>query len=415
MNATVLSIGTELLFGQIVNTNAAYISQNLQLLGINVMYHNTVGDNPARLRETLEKAIEETDLVITTGGLGPTQDDLTKEIICETMGFELEFHEPSMEIMRNLFDKLGREMTENNIKQAYLPKGGHPFTNHVGTAPGFAVEKNGKIVMAFPGPPRELKYLFEKYAIPYLENVSDSVIRYKILRLFGIGESSLETALEDLINDQTDPTIATYAKEGEVAIRIASKRKTAKEADQAVSDMIDKVHKIVGKHIYSDDDVDLNETVGRKLIENNITLASAESCTGGMFAKRITDVAGISKVYNRGFVTYTNESKSEEIGVSPETLEKYGAVSEETALEMAEGVRLTSGTDMGISVTGIAGPDGGTEEKPVGLCYIAVSFGGENVVRKVMTRDRGRLWNRNYFCFAMLGFINDVIDEKYKK
>lgn len=412
MNATVLSIGTELLFGQIVNTNAAYISQNLQLLGINVMYHYTVGDNPARVRETLEKALSETDLVITTGGLGPTQDDLTKEIICETMGFELEYHEPTMEIMEALFKKTGREMTDNNKKQAYLPKGGEAFTNYVGTAPGFAVEKDGKVVMAFPGPPRELKYLFEKYAIPYLENSSDSVIRYKILRLFGIGESSLETELESLINDQTDPTIATYAKEGEVALRIASKRKTAEEADKAVSDMVVAVHDLVGEYIYSDNDVDLHQTVGGKLIKNNITLASAESCTGGLFAKRITDVAGISKVYDRGFVTYTNESKSQEIGVSNETLEKYGAVSEETALEMAMGVRETAGTDIGVSVTGIAGPGGGSEEKPVGLCYIAVSYGEENLVRRVITRDRGRIWNRNYFCLAMFNLINDVLKEK---
>ena len=414
MNATVLSIGTELLFGQIVNTNAAYISQKLQLLGINVMYHYTVGDNPQRVKETLQRALEQTDLIISTGGLGPTQDDLTKEIICETLGEELVMHQPTMDNLNSFFKKYNREMTENNIKQAYLPKGATAFTNDVGTAPGFAIEKDGKTVMAMPGPPREMKYMFEKYIFPYLENRMDGVLRYKLLRMYGIGESALETELEDLINGQTDPTLATYAKEGEVSLRVASKRKTASEADAAVEEMINKVRNIVGEYIYSEDDEDFNTVIGKKLIKYGVSIASAESCTGGMFAKTLTDVPGISQVYNRGFITYTNEAKIEELGVSQDTLKKYGAVSEETVAEMAEGVRKVSGTDLGVSVTGIAGPGGGSDKKPVGLCYIGVSYGEETVVRKLSGRDRGRLWNRNYFCLAMYDLINEVLVENFE-
>ena len=414
MDATILSIGTELLFGQIVNTNAAYISQKLQILGINVMYHYVVGDNPARVSETLEYALSQTDLVIATGGLGPTQDDLTKEIICETMGFELVLHDQTMNNLTSFFKKYNREMTENNVKQAYVPKDGTVFTNDAGTAPGFAVERDGKTVMAMPGPPREMKEMLIKHVIPYLERKTDGYIRYKLLRLYGIGESALETDLKKFIDGQTDPTLATYAKEGEVSLRIASRRKTAEEATAAVDSMMEKVEEVVGEYVYSEDDEDLHVVVGKKLIKHGLTIASAESCTGGLFAKRITDIPGISKVYNRGFVTYSNESKTEELGVSEKTLKKFGAVSEETAVEMAIGVRKNAGTDIGISVTGIAGPEGGTSEKPVGTAYICVSYNNEHLVVKTNSRDRGRVWNRNWFCLAMYNILNKVIKENYE-
>ena len=413
MNATILSIGTELLFGQIVNTNAAYISEKLQLLGINVMYHHTVGDNPNRLREIIETSIEESDIVISTGGLGPTQDDITKEVICDVMGFDLVLEESVLSEMKDFFKKINREMTENNVKQAYVPKEGKVFYNNMGTAPGFAVEKNNKIVMAMPGPPREMKSMFEKFAVPMLEEKSEGFIRYKLLRMFGIGESALETELEDLINEQTDPTLATYAKEGEVALRIASKRNTPEEALKAVDDMIQKVKKIVGKFIYSYDNEELHTVVGKLLMENKVTLSSAESCTGGLFAKRMTDISGISAVFDRGFITYTNEAKVEQLGVSEETLKVHGAVSEETAVEMAIGVKEVSGTDIGVSITGIAGPGGGSDEKPVGLAYICVSIGEDNAVKKILTRDRGREMNRNYFCLSMYSLIFRMIKERY--
>lgn len=415
MNATVLSIGTELLFGQIVNTNAAYISQKLQLLGINVMYHYTVGDNPDRFRETLKNAMSDTDLIITTGGLGPTQDDLTKEIISESMGEKLIFHQPTMDNLNKLFIKYNREMTENNLKQAYVPENATVFTNDSGTAPGFALEKNGKTIIAMPGPPREMKYMFETYVYSYLENKSDGFLRYKLLRMFGIGESALEAKVEKLIDAQTDPTLATYAKEGEVSLRIASRRKSAEEANEAVNSMIKKVRELVGEYIFSEDDEDLNSVVGKRLIKDNITIASAESCTGGMFGKTLTDVPGISAVYYGGFITYTNDAKIKEIGVSKETLDEYGAVSPETAAEMAKGVIEATGSDIGVSVTGIAGPGGGSDEKPVGLCYICVSYKGEEYVRKISGRDRGRIWNRSFFCLNMYNLINDVLNGKDKE
>jgi len=413
MNATILSIGTELLFGQIVNTNAVYISKRLQIMGINVMYHYTVGDNPARVRETLEHALSLTDLVIATGGLGPTQDDLTKEIICETMGFELILHEQTHEFLIDFFKKYKREMTDNNLKQAYVPDGGTVFTNDAGTAPGFAVEKNGKTVMAMPGPPREMMIMFEEHVVPYIERMSDGFIRYKLLRMYGIGESALETDLKEFIDNQTDPTLATYAKEGEVSLRIASKRKTAEEAQDAVDSMMKKVEEIVGDFVYSEDDEDLHEVVGKNLIDLGLTIASAESCTGGLFAKRLTDIPGISEVFDRGYITYSNQAKVEELGVSEDTLEKYGAVSEETAVEMAMGTRENTGTDIGISVTGIAGPGGGTKEKPVGTAFICVSYKDENIVIKTDSRDRGREWNKNWFCLSMYNLLNKVIKENY--
>lgn len=412
MKATILSIGTELLFGQIVNTNAAYISAQLQMLGIDVMYQHTVGDNPKRLKEVIRESLKETDMIIATGGLGPTQDDLTKETIAAAMGDELVINKDIEEKIRGFFKKNKRVMTENNLKQAYLPKHGRPFYNNEGTAPGFALEKDEKVVIALPGPPREMKSMFEQSVLPYIQEKSDSVIYYRLLRLFGIGESALETALEDLINKQSDPTLATYAKEGECSLRIASKRKSKAEAIDAVLAMIEEVRDIVGEYIYSEDDEDYPEVVGKKLIDKNLTISSAESCTGGLFAKSLTDIPGISQVFNRGYVTYSNQAKIEELAVSSETLEEYGAVSSQVAEEMAVGARKNSDTDLAVSVTGIAGPDGGTEEKPVGLAYICVSVSEKNHVKKIQVRNVNREWNRNYIMLAMFDLINKIISEK---
>ncbi|MDR1028596.1 MAG: CinA family nicotinamide mononucleotide deamidase-related protein, partial [Clostridiales Family XIII bacterium] len=252
MRATILTVGTELLFGQIVNTNAAYLASRLQLQGIDVLYQFTVGDNPARLKAVLEHALRETELVITTGGLGPTQDDLTKEVIAEVMGAELMLDEAVLSSIEGFFRRVGYEMTDNNRKQAYIPEGASVFYNDVGTAPGFVSERDGGIVIALPGPPRELKHLFEKDVLPYLRRRTDGVIRYKILRFYGIGESALETALTPLIDAQTDPTIATYAKEGECSLRLASKRDTEAEAMAAIEEMEDKVKALAGEFLYSD-------------------------------------------------------------------------------------------------------------------------------------------------------------------
>jgi nicotinamide-nucleotide amidase len=404
-------VGTELLFGQIVNTNAAYLSEKLQMMGINVLYHYTVGDNPDRMRSTLRRAFEDTDLVITSGGLGPTQDDLTKEIITEILGDELVLDEKQLKELEEMFSKWNRPMTENNRKQAYVPSRATVFYNSAGTAPGFALKSEGHIAIALPGPPRELKHLFETWAIPYLEKLTDAVISHKLLRFYGIGESQLETDLLPLIDGQTDPTIATYAKEGECSLRIASRRATKAEADRAVDEMEDRVKAIAGKFLYSDEDEDLHSVAAHKLLASGLTLASAESCTGGLFAGQIIDIPGISAAFDRGFVTYSNASKTALLGVPAELIETHGAVNEEVAVAMAKGARNKAGTDIGIAVTGVAGPDGGTEEKPVGLAWIACAYGEDEIrISRHFFRDRGRNWNRRSFVLDMFSVLNKVLD-----
>lgn len=411
MKVAVLAVGTELLFGQTVNTNAVYLSRELNLMGFDVMYHHTVGDNPERMKEIIEMSYKDCDMVITTGGLGPTQDDLTKEILCEMFGDELVLHQPSMENIKQIFRKLQFKMTDNNIKQAYMPSKAVVFPNDQGTAPGCALEKDGRYAICLPGPPREMTAMFENHVRPYLQGMSEGSMCYRLIRTFGIGESNLETQLMGLIDGQTDPTIATYAKEGECYLRIASKRDTAEEAEAAVSEMLEKVKDCIGEYIYDCDNRDLPEVVGEKLIENGITISSAESCTGGMFAEKLTSVPGISQVFGRSFVTYSNEAKMDILGVKKETLDKYGAVSEETAREMARGLQKASGSRICVSVTGVAGPDGGTPEKPVGLVYIGAVCDDKEVCRKVQMRNVNRQWNRNFSMLHMFDVVNRLIDE----
>ena len=412
MRSAILSVGTELLFGQITNTNSIFLSQQLNYLGIDVMYHYTVGDNPKRLAEMIKQAFSDCDIIITSGGLGPTQDDLTKEIAAEVLHDELVLHEDILKGIEDYFQKIKRVMTENNKKQAYLPSRAVVFDNDAGTAPGFALEENGKIIICLPGPPREMTRMFEISVKPYLEAKSESVIFYKMLRTFGIGESMLETELQEWIDGQTDPTLATYAKEGEACLRITSKRSTLEEAKAVVEDMINKVNQKIGQYVYSYDDEEYHQVVGKKLIGQNISLSSAESCTGGLFAQTMTEVPGISSVFDRGFVTYSNKAKMEELGVKTETLDKFGAVSEETAIEMAEGVKKVTGSRLCVSVTGIAGPDGGTEEKPVGLVYICAILDDRRVCKEFKIRNISRKWNRNYTVLCMLDIINKLIDKR---
>ena len=346
MNCTIISVGTEILFGQIVNTNTVYLSQELNMLGLNVLYHYTVGDNPKRLEETLKESMEKSDLIITTGGLGPTQDDLTKETIAKAFDTELIIHEESYEELKEFFNKLDRPMTDNNLKQAYLPTGSIALKNDFGTAPGFMLEKNDKIIISLPGPPKEMKPMFENYAKKQLEKKSNKIIHSKILRFFGIGESTLETELQDLITNQTDPSIAPYAKEGEVTLRVTSKRETIEEANIEIDRIVELIKEKVEKYIYSYENEELNEVVVKKLIKNNKSISLAESCTGGLLAARLTDVSGVSKVFNRGFITYSNEAKHELLNVDNEILAKHGAVSEETAIAMAKGLKAKTGSDV---------------------------------------------------------------------
>lgn len=411
MKTAILSVGTEILFGQIVNTNTVYLSQQMNMRGFDVMYHYTSGDNPKRVEKIMRSALDECDIVLTTGGLGPTQDDLTKEIACKVMDDELVMREDVLDEIEKYFKTLGRNMTENNKKQAVMPSKAEVFHNDAGTAPGFAVENNGKYIICMPGPPREMKRMFEKSVVPFIEKLSEGVLYYRVVRFFGIGESSLETKLMDLIDRQTDPTLATYAKEGECSLRIASKRKTLKEAQREVDGMLEKVKERLGKYIFSCDDEELAEVVCRKLTDRGLSLSSAESCTGGMFASSIVDIAGASECFDRGLVTYSNEAKMQELGVKKETLEKYGAVSEETAMEMAEGLRAVSGSDVCISVTGIAGPTGGSREKPVGLVYIGLVYKNRKSCHRIQMRNVSRKWNRHYALLSMLDMINKSIED----
>lgn len=410
MKSAIISVGTELLFGQIINTNTVYLSNQLNLLGVDVLFHHSVGDNPQRLKEVLNIALKESALIITTGGLGPTQDDLTKEVVAEVLHDTLVLHQPSLDRIETAFNKMGRNMTDNNKKQAYMPSRASIFENQEGTAPGFALEEDGKTIICLPGPPREMKAMFDKQVFPFLRTKSPGIIYHRMIRTFGIGESQAETSLLSIINGQNDPTVATYAKEGETAIRIASKRDTIEEAQEATEEMILKMNNLIGSYIYSTENEELVEVVGKKLLKDNITISCAESCTGGLFAGKITEIPGISAIFDRGLVTYSNQAKIDELGVKEETLKTYGAVSKETAIEMVEGIQRATDSKLCIAVTGVAGPDGGTEEKPVGLVHMAVIYKNTITHKEVRMRNVNRLWNRNYTVLAMLDFINKIIN-----
>ncbi len=408
MNCALISIGTELLFGQITNTNTIYLSQRLNALGINVYYHFTVGDNHQRLQEILHYAMENVDLVITTGGLGPTQDDLTRETIAHAMGKKLVMHTPSMERLESFFKDLNRSMCENNKKQAYLPDGSIVLQNNNGTAPGFIIENSGKIIVSLPGPPKEMMGMFAESVVDFIKEKSKATIHSKVLRFFGIGESTLETELLDMISKQENPTIAPYAKEGEVSLRVTAKAENEAKAMVLIEPIIEKIRSRVGEYLYSDQDEELVEVVAKLLMKKQLTISFAESCTGGLLAGRLTAIPGISKCFLTGYIPYSNEGKIEMLEVKRDTLEKYGAVSEETAIEMVRGLRKKTNSDICVSITGIAGPDGGTEDKPVGLVYIGVLYKEQLTIHRLNTfGDRERI--RNYTVLSAMNAIRNVI------
>jgi nicotinamide-nucleotide amidase len=395
MNCEIIGVGTELLLGDIVNTDAQYLAQELASMGIVIHYQEVVGDNPERMRACISNAVSRSDLVILTGGLGPTADDLTKEISCEVMGAELVLDEDILEGIKSYFTSKGIVMPESNAKQAYVPKGGTVFANPNGTAPGCAVEKDGKTVIMLPGPPRELKPMFENEVKPFLAEKTGGVILSKQVRTFGIGESDMAQRVAELL-DGENPTVAPYAKDGEALLRVTAKAETKEKAEQMCDKTIEKIRETIGGYIYSDQSLNLEQTAVKLLRENGKKIALAESCTGGYIAKRITDVPGSSEVFEYGIVSYSNEVKMKLLGVRSKTIEQYTEVSEQTAAEMAEGVRRLSGADIGISVTGISGPGGGTEDKPVGLAYIGFSHQGGTYVREVRTgkKQDSREYNR---------------------
>ena len=369
----ILSIGTELLLGNIVNADAQMLSQGLSELGLNVYYHTVVGDNPLRARDAVEIAKKRADIIITTGGLGPTCDDLTKNVLAEAFGKKLVFHEESAQRIRAHFERIGRPFTENNLQQAMLPEGCEVLSNDWGTAPGCAFEADGTHVIMLPGPPSECTPMFRYRAVPYLLKLSEGVIASHTLKFFGIGESLVEARLRDQMNAMTNPTMAPYAKEGECELRITAKAATDEEAQALLKPAVEQVKELFGDLVYGVDVSSLEQTVFQLLKEKNMTIGCAESCTGGLIAKRMTDLSGASQVFKGGIVSYTNEVKANVLGVPQDMLDQHGAVSAPVAQAMAEGARKVLNCDIAIATTGVAGPNKDDRGNEVGTMFVAIA------------------------------------------
>ena len=395
--AEILCVGTELLLGDIVNTNAAFLSARLASLGVCVYRHTAVGDNPDRLASALRTALESADLVITSGGLGPTYDDLTKETVAKYFGADMELHDPSLERIRAYFASTGRVMTENNVKQAMMPRGAEIFDNDYGTAPSLALTSadGTKTVIMLPGPPDELTRIFDEKVAPYIKARSEAAIVSKNVNIFGIGESALEERIKSLMENAQNPTVAPYCKAGEVRLRVTAKGKDEADAERMCDDTVREIcESSVGEFVYGIDKDTLERALVDALRESGLTLSCAESLTGGLIAQRVTSVSGASAVFFGGAVTYTNDIKHKILGVSLDTLKKHGAVSAETAMEMARGARDRVGTDIAVSATGVAGPTT-SEGHAVGTVYIGLSTRlGESFKRLSLSSMRSREYIR---------------------
>lgn len=383
MKAEIISVGTEILLGDIVNTNSQFLAKELASIGVEVYYQQTVGDNEDRLIKCFEESLKRSDIVITTGGLGPTDDDMTKEVAAKYFNQKLELHNPSWDKINLYFNKINKVPTENNKKQAYFPKDAIILENNNGTAPGAILKKDNKTIIILPGPPREMAAMFNESVKPYLINLTEDVIISKTIKVYGIGESRLEIKLQDILKKQSNPTVALYAKEMAVDIRVTAKAENEDKALSLIKPVIENIKSILKNSIYGEDDETLEDSVAKMLVNKNLKIAVAESCTGGMVSSQLINYPGISSVFMEGCVTYSNEAKMERLGVKKETLNKFGAVSEETAIEMAQGVSKTFNTNIGLSTTGIAGPEGGTKDKPVGLVYIGIYINGQTIVKKL--------------------------------
>ncbi len=407
MIVELISVGTEILMGNIINTNAAYLSEQCASLGLSIYHQITVGDNENRLMEAIQTAFKRADIVILTGGLGPTEDDLTKETTAKAMGLPLVEDSRTKERISEYFKGRNMTVSENNWKQAIVIKDAIILDNDNGTAPGMIAqcedtEGNIKRAILMPGPPNEMKPMFEGLVIPYLQKLNPYVFYSEMVKVCGIGESLAETMILDLIDNQTNPTIAPYAKTGQVHFRITAKASTIEEAKQLVAPVVEELKKRFGENVYTTKEMEtLEEKVVSMLKERKYKISTAESLTGGMIAGTIVNVAGASSVFDEGYITYANEAKENLLGVKKETLQNFGAVSEQTAYEMAEGVCKVSGADVGISVTGIAGPEGGTEEKPVGLVYIACCVNGVVTVKKCNFKGNRQKIRDNTVIFAL--------------
>ncbi|MDS0528180.1 competence/damage-inducible protein A [Clostridium sp. SHJSY1] len=396
MKAEIIAVGTEILLGDIINTNAQFLSKELASIGIGVYRQEVVGDNEERLLEALGEALSRSDIVITTGGLGPTGDDLTKETACKYFKMNLELHKESYEVLESMFKRVGREVTKSNLKQVYFPKEAKVLPNPNGTAPGAILEKNNKIIIILPGPPREMKPMYIDYVKDFLKPMGNGVIKSEVVRVLGLGESFAAEKLKDIIEAGINPTVAPYAKEDDVIFRITASGKDEEEALRLIKPTKEAVISKLELDYYGEgEDTTIEEVVANLLISKKLTISTAESCTGGMIASRLINFPGISEVFLEGAVTYSNEAKVRTLDVKEDTLTKYGAVSEETAKEMAIGISKRTGSDIGIVTTGIAGPGGGTEEKPVGLVYIGLYYKGKiKAYRHVFNGNRAEVRRR---------------------
>lgn len=406
-----ISVGTEILLGDILNTDAQFLSIELARLGISVIHQSTVGDNRERLLAQLKEAADRSDIIILSGGLGPTPDDLTKEVCCEFFGKKMFLHEPTVEKIKTYFSTKGMKMAQNNLKQAMLPKDCVIFPNDNGTAPGMAIEKDGVHILVLPGPPRELKPMFRNCAVPYLMQFSDRIIVSHNIRTFGIGESLMAERVNDLF-DAENPTVAPYAKDGEALLRVTAMARTKEVAENLCKPVINEIKNRLDGFVYGVDYTCIEEAVIEKLKEKHMKVATAESCTGGLIAKRITDVPGASEVFDCGIISYANEIKHRVLGVSEDDLNKYGAVSEPVARQMAQGALNVSGADIAVSVTGIAGPDSDSTNKPVGLVYIGLADRDNVWVRELRTSRKDRSYNRYVSASNALNMIRLYIDNK---
>lgn len=401
--AEILCVGTELLMGDIVNTNAAFLAERLASLGISVYHQTVVGDHSERLRMALSDAFEgrgrpAADLVILSGGLGPTYDDLTKETVAAFFGKKLEMHQPSLDRIRSFFDRMGRSMTLNNQKQALMPEGCIVFPNDYGTAPALAVGDDTRTAVLLPGPPTELIPIFDTLVLPFLRSYTDGVLVSRNIHIMGMGESAVESLLHDLMVSSENPTLAPYCRSGEVRLRVTARESSSEAAAAMCDELVDKLrnHPRISPYVYGVDCENVETALVRLFAKRGQTIASAESCTGGMIGQRITSVSGASAVYMGGLITYTNDMKISLLGVDPSTIQIHTEVSAQVACQMAQGAKHRLGSDIGISTTGYAGPTGGTEENPVGTIYIGIAT------------HKGTYAHRLYYPFRSREYIREA-------
>lgn len=420
MITELISVGTEILLGNIVNTNSAYLSEKCAQLGLSVYYQTVVGDNEERMKSVIKTALDRSDVIILTGGLGPTEDDLTKEVTAEVMGFTLIEDAHTKELLEKYMKQYEannpqRRITKNNYKQAMVPQGALILDNHNGTAPGLILEKNGKTAILLPGPPNEMKPMFEEYVFPYLRKKQPEIIYSQMIKICGIGESQVAEDIDDLIKNQDNPTVAPYAKTGEVHLRVTAKGENEKECKKMIKPVVRELKVRFGKNIFAtDENKTLEEAVVDMLKDQQLTLALAESCTGGAVAARIVNVPGASDAFTHGYVTYSNRAKRKCLGVKKSTLKTEGAVSAKCAKEMAKGGCFVSGADICLSVTGLAGPDGGTEETPVGTVFMGCCYNSQVITREYhFTGNRSKI--REQATAHALALLRDCIMEGISK